>query len=153
MLLLYAENNGYSWIIQVPNNCHMFFRLSHLFFYVPTYTYVQVMDAHPQMSGFFVDCLWRNWIYFSYMISEYTSYLYVYIYFLNSYMIAHDHVDIKYVHYSLDFYHANANHAIGSFVKLIRDLERPQISFSCALIVGCRTTQIYEGKEVCLSSL
>ena len=73
--------------------------------------------------------------------------------FLNSCMIAHGHVDMKYAHYCLDFYHGNANHTIGTFAKFLRNFERPPTSSSCVLIVGCGTTQIYEGKEVCLSSL
>ena len=76
---------------------------------------------------------------------------------VNPGMIAHGHVDVKYAHYGLDFYHGDANHTVGSFAKLLRDLESPPTSSSRALFVGCGTTPIYEavleGKEVCLSSL
>ncbi len=76
---------------------------------------------------------------------------------LKSGMIAHGHVDMKYAHYGLDFYPGDANHTVGSFAKLLRDLENPPTSSSRALFVGCGTTPLYEavleGKEVCLSSL
>ena len=75
---------------------------------------------------------------------------------LNSGMIAHNHVDVKYVHYGLDFYPGDANHTVKSFAKLLRDLESPPTSSSRALFVGCGATPIYEvvleGKEICLSS-
>ena len=41
---------------------------------------------------------------------------------LNSGMFAHGHVDVKYAHYGLDFYPGDANHTVGSFPKLLRDL-------------------------------
>ena len=40
-------------------------------------------------------------------------------------MIEHGHVNVKYVHYGLDFYPNDANHIVGSFVKLLCDLEKP----------------------------
>ena len=77
--------------------------------------------------------------------------------YLKTCMIAHGHVDVKYAHYGLDFYPGDANHTIGSFARLRRDLERPPTSFSRALFVGCRITPLYEGvlegKKVCLSLL
>ena len=72
-------------------------------------------------------------------------------------MIAHGHGDVKYAHYGLDFYPGDANHMVGSFAKLLRDLEKPPVQSSCALFDGCGTTPLYEalltGKEVCMSSL
>ena len=57
----------------------------------------------------------------------------------------------------MNFYPGDANRTIGSFAKLLRDLESSQTSSSRAFFVGCRITPIYEvvleGKEVCLSSL
>ena len=83
--------------------------------------------------------------------------MYVSFVCLPSGMIAHGHVDVKYAHYGLDFYPGDANHTVGSFAKLLRDLESPPTSSSRALFAGCGTTPIYEavleGKEVCLSSL
>ena len=72
-------------------------------------------------------------------------------------MIAHSHEDVKYVHYGLDFYPGDANYTVGSFAKLLRDLEKPPVHSSHALFDGCGTTPLYEavleGKEVCMSSL
>src|SRR5665213_3542773 len=72
-------------------------------------------------------------------------------------MIAHGHVDVKYAHYGLDFYPGDANHTVGSFAKLLRDLEKPPTSSSRTLFEGSGTTPLYEavldGKEVCLNSL
>src|ERR1700680_4010358 len=75
---------------------------------------------------------------------------------LNSGMIAHGHVDVKYAHYGLDFYPGDANHTVGSFAKLLRDLEKPPIHSSRALFDGCGTTPLYEavlqGKMICMSA-
>jgi len=40
-------------------------------------------------------------------------------------MIAHGHGDVKFAHYALDLYPADSNHTIGSFARLLRDLEKP----------------------------
>ena len=83
--------------------------------------------------------------------------MYVSFVCLNSCMIAHGHVYVKYVHYGLDFYLGDANHTVGSFAKFLRDLESLPTSSSRALFVGCGIIPIYEvvleGKEICLSSL
>src|ERR1700737_1257914 len=72
-------------------------------------------------------------------------------------MIAHGHGDVKYAHYDLVFYPVGANHTVGSFAKLLRDLEKPPVQSSRALFDGCGTTPLYEalftGKEVCMLSL
>src|ERR1700732_1349197 len=72
-------------------------------------------------------------------------------------MIAHGHEDVKYAHYGLDFYPGNANHTVGSFAKILRDLEKLPFHSSRVFFDGCGTTPIYEavlmGKEVCMSSL
>jgi hypothetical protein len=58
--------------------------------------------------------------------------MYVSFVCINSCMIAHDHVDVKYAHYGLDFYPGDANHIVGSFAKLLRDLKSPPTSSSRA---------------------
>ena len=51
-------------------------------------------------------------------------------------LITHGHGDVKYAHYSLNFYVDNANHTVGSFEKLLRDLEKPPVhSFRALLMV------------------
>ena len=59
-------------------------------------------------------------------------------------MITHGHGDVKYAHYSLDFYPGDANYTVGSFTKLLRDLEKPPIHFSRALFDGCGMTPLYK---------
>lgn len=63
----------------------------------------------------------------------------------------------KYAHYGLYFYPSDANHKIGSSVKLLRDLEKPPVHSFHVLFDGSRRTPLYEallhGKEVCMSSL
>ena len=40
-------------------------------------------------------------------------------------MIAHDHGDVRYVHYGLDIFPTDSNHTVGSVAKLLRDLKLP----------------------------
>ena len=72
-------------------------------------------------------------------------------------MIAHGHGDVKFAHYALDLYPADSNHTIGSFAKLLRDLEKPPASSSGLLFENTGSTPLYEavlyGKDVCLHSL
>ena len=72
-------------------------------------------------------------------------------------MITYGHVDVKYVHYGLDFYPGDANHTVGSVAKLLEDLEKLPTSSFCALFEGFGTTSLYEallaGNNVCLTSL
>ena len=72
-------------------------------------------------------------------------------------MIAHDHVDIKYAYYGLDFYFGNANHVVGSFVKLLCDLDKPPMHSSHVILEYSKMIPFYEvvleGKDVCMSSL
>ena len=58
-------------------------------------------------------------------------------------MITHNHGDVKYAHYGLDFYPGDANHTVGSFAKLLHELEKPPVCSSRALD-GCGTTPLYE---------
>ena len=48
-------------------------------------------------------------------------------------MLAHGHGDVRYAHYGLDLYPHDANYTVGSFAKLLRDLELPPKSSSRAL--------------------
>src|ERR1700737_4804700 len=72
-------------------------------------------------------------------------------------MIAHGHGDVKFAHYALDLYPADSNHTIGSFARLLRDLEKPPTYFSGLLFENMGSTPLYEavldGKDVCLHSL
>ena len=72
-------------------------------------------------------------------------------------MIAHGHVNAKYIYCDMDFYPGDANHKIWSYAKLLRGLERPPILSSCALFMRCERTPLYEavfeGNEIYLSLL
>lgn len=59
-------------------------------------------------------------------------------------MIAYGHMDVKYVHYELDFYIGNTNHIAGSFAKILRDLEIPPTPLSHVLFEKAITTWLYE---------
>ena len=48
-------------------------------------------------------------------------------------MIAHGYGNVKYAHYALDLYLADSNHTIGSFAKVLHDLEKPP-SYSSRLL-------------------
>ena len=45
-------------------------------------------------------------------------------------MLAHGHGDVRYVHYGLDVYPHDTNYTVGSFAKLLQELELPPKSFS-----------------------
>jgi hypothetical protein len=72
-------------------------------------------------------------------------------------VIAQGYVDVKYVHYVLDFYPSVANHTMGYFAELLQDLEKPTTSLSHALYEGFNLISLYEavsdGKDVCLTSM
>ena len=59
-------------------------------------------------------------------------------------MIAHEHGDIKFAHYALDLYPMDSNHTIGSFARLLRDLEKPLAHSSGALFENTGSTPLYE---------
>ena len=65
-------------------------------------------------------------------------------------MLAHGHGDVRYAHYCLDLYPHDANYTVGSFAKLLRDLELPPKSSSRALFQNSRSSPLY---EACESSL
>lgn len=72
-------------------------------------------------------------------------------------MLAHGHVDQRYAHYGLDLYPHDANYTVGSFAKLLRDLEAPPKSTSRELFVRCNSHPLYEailqGAGICLDPL
>jgi hypothetical protein len=72
-------------------------------------------------------------------------------------MIAHGHGDVKYAHYAFDLYPADSNHTIGSFARLLHDLEKPPAYSSGLLFEDTGSTPLYEvvldGKDVYLHSL
>ena len=59
-------------------------------------------------------------------------------------MLAHGHDDVCYVHYGFDIFAHNANYTVGSFAKLLRDLERPLKSSSRCLFDGSRLSPLFE---------
>jgi hypothetical protein len=40
-------------------------------------------------------------------------------------MLVHGHGDVRYAHYGLDIFAHDVNYTVGSFAKLLQDLERP----------------------------
>ena len=72
-------------------------------------------------------------------------------------MLAHGHGDVRYAHYDLDTYPHDANYTVGSFAKLLRDLELSPKSSSRALFQNSRSSPLYDalmhGAEACESSL
>jgi hypothetical protein len=61
--------------------------------------------------------------------------------------------DVCYAHYGLDIFVHDANYTVGSFAKLLRDLERPLKSSSRRLYDGSRSSPMFEavlsGAEMC----
>ena len=72
-------------------------------------------------------------------------------------MIAHGHGDERYAHYGLDLYPHDANYTVGSFAKLLRDLELPPKSSSRKLFVNSRSSPLFEalpnGADACNMAL
>ena len=72
-------------------------------------------------------------------------------------MLAHGHVDQRYAHYGLDIYSHDANYTVGSFAKLLRDLEAPPKSSSRQLFPEPTSHPLYaallQGAEMCLDPL
>ena len=72
-------------------------------------------------------------------------------------MLVHGHSDVRYAHYGLDLYPHDANYIVGSFAKLLCDLELPPKSSSRALFQNARSSLLYEallhGAKACESSL
>ena len=72
-------------------------------------------------------------------------------------MIAHGHGDERYAHYSLDLYPGDCNHTVGSFARLLRDLEAPPASSTRRLFHGAGRSPLYRavlhGSETCVDGL
>lgn len=73
-------------------------------------------------------------------------------------MLAHGHGDVRYAHYGLDIYPHDVNYTVGSFARLLRDLERIPKSSSRELFVGSGGHPLFRAilrgaSDVCLSSL
>ena len=58
-------------------------------------------------------------------------------------ILAHVHVDQRYVHYSLDLYSHDANYTVESFAKVLRDSKAPPKSFSCELFPKSNSHPLY----------
>jgi hypothetical protein len=59
-------------------------------------------------------------------------------------MLAHGHGDVCYAHYGLDIFAHDSNYTVGSFAKLLQDLERPPKSTSRRLFDGSRSSPLFE---------
>ena len=72
-------------------------------------------------------------------------------------MIAHGHGDVKYAHYGLDLFAHDANYTVGSFAKLLRDLELPPKYSSRELFNGSGSAPLFravlQGADICKSLL
>ena len=72
-------------------------------------------------------------------------------------ILAHGHVDQRYVHYGLDLYSHDANYIVRSFAKVLRDLEAPPKSSSRELILESNSHPLYLallwGAEMCMDPL
>lgn len=72
-------------------------------------------------------------------------------------MLAHGHVDQHYAHYGLDLYFHDANYTVGSFAKLLQDLEAPPKSLSRKLFSELSYHPLYaamlQGAEMYLDPL
>jgi hypothetical protein len=72
-------------------------------------------------------------------------------------MIAHGHGDVRYAHYGLDIFPHDSNYTVGSFAKLLRDLELPPKYSSRQLFVGSGSAPLFRavlsGAHMCNSSL
>ena len=72
-------------------------------------------------------------------------------------ILAHGHVDQRYAHYGLDLYSHDANYTVGSFAKVLRDLEAPPKSSSRKLFPKSNSHLLYSallrGAEMCMDPL
>ena len=72
-------------------------------------------------------------------------------------ILAHGHVDQHYMHYDLDLYFHDANYTVGSFAKVLTDLEAPPKSSSCELFPESNSYPLYSallrGAEMCMDPL
>lgn len=72
-------------------------------------------------------------------------------------MIAHSYSDVRYAHYSRDFYKANSNNIVGSITKFLRDLECSKPLSTKQLFENTGRSPLFsallEGKEACMLAL
>jgi hypothetical protein len=72
-------------------------------------------------------------------------------------MIAHGHNDVKFAYYALDLYPTESNHILGSFARLLHDLEKLSAYSLGLLFENADSTPLYEAvldrKDVSLHSL
>jgi len=72
-------------------------------------------------------------------------------------MIAYNHGDVRYIHYSLDLFSHDSNYTTDSMAKLSHDLEQPPKLSSKELFVNAESTRLFKamlkGKEICQTSL
>jgi hypothetical protein len=72
-------------------------------------------------------------------------------------ILAHGHGNVCYAHYGLDIFAHDSIYTVGSFTKLLQDLERPPMSTSCHLFDGSRSSPLFEAMlnkaEMCESVL
>ncbi len=72
-------------------------------------------------------------------------------------MLAHGHGDVRYAHYGLDLFSHDSNYTVGSFARLLRDLESPPKYSSRQLFATSRSSPLFsailQGAEMCESSL
>ena len=58
-------------------------------------------------------------------------------------IMAHEHRDEKYAHYSLDVFPSDSNFFVGSIAKLLQNLEDPPAKSSRWLFQGGGSTHLY----------
>ena len=72
-------------------------------------------------------------------------------------ILAHGHVDQLYAHYGLDLYSHDANYTVGSFAKVLRDLEALPKSSSREFFPESNSHPLYSallrGAEMCMDPL
>jgi hypothetical protein len=72
-------------------------------------------------------------------------------------MLAHGPGDERYAHYTLDMYPGDCNHTVGSFARLLRNLEESPISSSRRLFDGSGRSPLYRailhGSDICVEGL
>ena len=72
-------------------------------------------------------------------------------------ILVHGHVNQHYAHYGLDLYSHDANYTIGSFAKVLRDLEAPPKSSSYEFFPKSNSHPLYStllwGAEVYMDPL
>ena len=72
-------------------------------------------------------------------------------------ILAHGHVDQCYMHYSLDLCSHDANYTVGSFAKVLKNLEAPSKSSSRELFPESNSHPLYlallRGAKMCMDPL